>query len=171
MRIKHSLILSLGLVVALALSVSVTFAGDAVVTPEPTPEPTPTPITSPCDDGRINTNVCEPVAIYLNQDDDGGINIEVWDVRKGDDIGEFGFFVPADELEALPDDPEEPIQVAQMDDGFATLYYLPSGEYQVNAGPDYEGKFFEFRFDLFLDVQPEVSTFTFADLLRLYNFF
>jgi hypothetical protein len=98
-----------------------------------------------CDDGRINYNDCEPVAIYP-VNDEGSHGIEVWIVDTSP-VGRFGFFVSAQDLDALPENPAAPIKIASSKDGFATLYKLPSGEYQVNAGPDKEGKTFIFRFD------------------------
>lgn len=111
-----------------------------------------------CPDGRINYRDCEPVAIYPVQDEDG-VGILVYVVKREDKgVGEFGFFVSFAELNALPENPEEPILIAETDDGFAQLYKLPSGEYQVNAGPDDEGKVFEFRFSIIPGEYPEIET-------------
>lgn len=112
---------------------------------------------SACADGRINFIACEPVAIYPVQDD-GGWAMNVWIVERGDPIGRPGFFVSAEDLAALPANPPAPILVAESEDGFTQLYWLPSNEYQVNAGPDYEGKVFAFRFKSFPGQLPTLTT-------------
>ena len=40
------------------------------------------PYTQMCADGRANTNLCEPIAIYPIETDDG-IGITIWDARRG----------------------------------------------------------------------------------------
>lgn len=112
---------------------------------------------SACADGRINFIACEPVAIYPVQDNDGWA-MNVWIVERGDPIGRPGFFVSAEELAGLPTNPDTPILVAESEDGFTQLYWLPSNEYQVNAGPDYEGKVFTFRFQRFPGQLPTLTT-------------
>lgn len=112
---------------------------------------------SACADGRINFIACEPVAIYPVQDDDGWA-MNVWIVERGDPIGRPGFFVSAEELAGLPANPDAPILVAESEDGFTQLYWLPSNEYQVNAGPDYEGKVFAFCFKSFPGQLPTLTT-------------
>lgn len=112
---------------------------------------------SACADGRINFIACEPVAIYPVQDD-GGWAMNVWIVERGDPIGRPGFFVSAEDLAALLANPPAPILVAESEDGFTQLYWLPSNEYQVNAGPDYEGKVFAFRFKSFPGQLPTLTT-------------
>jgi hypothetical protein len=116
-----------------------------------------------CPDGRINEFDCEPVAIYPVRDEDR-YGIEVWIIEaeeKG--IGRFGFFVSSADLDALPDNPEAPILVAESKDGFAKLYKLPTGELQVNAGPDYEGKMFVFTLEDFPNTYPTVNTYKLAE--------
>jgi hypothetical protein len=111
-----------------------------------------------CADGRINYMDCEPIAIYPKHREDG-YGLEVWIVDTSP-VGRFGFYVSPAQLAALPDKPEQAIRIAESKDGFAALYKLSSGEYQVNAGPDFEGKVFVFRFSgLPPAAYPNVSTF------------
>lgn len=102
-------------------------------------------LVSICDDGRMNINLCEPIAIYPIYDDEG-THIVIYNVERGDDIGEFALFLSADDLTDVPDSLEVPIELARSQDGFVTVYYLPSNEYQINVGPDDEGKVFVYRF-------------------------
>jgi hypothetical protein len=107
----------------------------------------PTPVElpeEPCGDGRLDTN-CQSIAIYPNMDE-GGSSITVWIVYPGNSTGSFGFHVTAEELAALPGNPEEPIMVIHSGDNYATLYWLPSNEYQINVGPNEENKVFVYRF-------------------------
>lgn len=101
-----------------------------------------------CDDGRINEE-CDIVAIYLIEDSDG-IHMQVWYVLPNDGKnGQFAFMLYANELDALPDNPDEPILVASSTDSFVRLYWMPDNTYQINAGPDGEGKTRVFVFDTF----------------------
>jgi hypothetical protein len=101
-----------------------------------------------CADGRINEE-CDIVAIYPIEDDDG-IHIQVWYVLPDDSAnGQFAFMLYADELDALPDNPDEAILIASSSDDFVKLYWMPDNTYQINAGPDSEGKIRVFVFDTF----------------------
>lgn len=116
-----------------------------------------------CPDGRLNAFDCEPVAIYPVFDEDS-YGIEIWIVKADENgVGRFGFFVSSVDLDALPENPKEPILVAESEDGFVKLYKLPTGELQVNAGPDHEGKIFVFTLEDFPNVYPSVSTYKLAE--------
>jgi hypothetical protein len=121
--------------------------------------PGPGEATPQCPDGRINFNHCDKVAIYATQDGDAyGVGVYVVD---GVTVPVFALFVSAEALAALPPNPESVIQIAQSDDGKVTLYKHTNGDYQVNYGPDFEGKVFTFRWSgLPATGYPEFSTFT-----------
>jgi hypothetical protein len=116
------------------------------------------PVPRFCDDGRININLCEPIAIYPTPDD-SGVNMTVMIFEHGAPESRFGFFVSAQQLANLPRTPHQTMKVAQSRDGFAVLYWLASNEFQINAGPDFEGKTFVFRFSVFPNQTPIVETF------------
>lgn len=123
------------------------------------------PAESACADGRLNTNLCEPVAIYPIFTSDADVpGLSIWGTRvdriDNNPGGEFLFFVPGAELQDLPDNPEESILIEESDDGFARLYKLPDGQFLVQAGPDFEGKVFNFYFDdLASGNVPTITTF------------
>jgi hypothetical protein len=111
-----------------------------------------------CDDGRINYNNCDKVAIYPMADEDS-YGLEVWIVDNVD-FPSFGFFVSAADLDKLPDKPARNIRIAASKDGRTVLYKLTTGEYQVNYGPDEEGKVFVYTFNGLPPTDyPTVSTF------------
>lgn len=124
-----------------------------------------TPEIQLCDDGRINTNLCEPVAIYPIVDEDD-IHMVIYNVESGDDEGELSLFVDAEILSGVPDDNEYPIELARSTDNFAILYWMPDGNYVVSAGPDFEGKVFLFTFSEFPSQVPTVVTY-FSDTNEL----
>jgi len=106
----------------------------------------PPEFVSQCDDGRLNILTCEPVAIYPTVDEEG-VGLQLWVYRRGADFATPSYFAsPQDLAEAQAAIGDAPLEIGSTPDGFATLYLLPSGEYQVNAGPDEEGKVFVFRF-------------------------
>ncbi len=96
-----------------------------------------------CADGRINFNHCDKIAIFPIKDE-GSFGLEVLIVDKLI-VPKFATFTSAQELDALPDEPENDILIAESDDGLVQFYKLRNGEYQVNYGPDYESKVFVFR--------------------------
>ena len=116
-----------------------------------------------CPDGRINYNNCDKIAIYPTVDEDSfGLQVYVVDKKA---IPEFVLFVSAADLNALPAHPDEVLVIATSKNGLVTLYKHPNGDYQVNYGPDFEGKFFTFRFNgIPASKYPEVTTFMAAAL-------
>jgi hypothetical protein len=113
---------------------------------------------SACRDGRVNEATCELAAIYPVADEEGfGMSFWFVDHETGD--GYFGFYVPAEDLMSLPESPEEAILLAQSEDGKAVLYWLPSNEFQLNIGPDWEGKMHILRFPFFPGVEPTHETY------------
>lgn len=114
-------------------------------------------VPSPCDDGRININLCEPVAIYPIFSDEG-VHMVVYNTERGDDIGEFAFFVDAEILNNVTRDDNFTIELGRSEDNFAVLNWTVDNHYQVVAGPDYEGKFFIFEFAEFPFEIPTITT-------------
>jgi hypothetical protein len=111
-----------------------------------------------CDDGRINFNHCDKIAIYLVNDEDGvGLQVLIVDhliVPRG------AIFVSAAELDALPDNPARNTLIAQSKDGLVKFYKLAGGEYQINYGPDANNKVFVFRWTgMPPAAYPDVSTY------------
>jgi hypothetical protein len=100
-----------------------------------------------CDDGRLNP-VCDVVAIYAIEDFEG-IHMQVWYVLPEGGNGRFAFMRYQDELDALPDHPEEAVLVASSPDDYVRLYWLSDNTFQINAGPDREGKQRIFNFTSF----------------------
>lgn len=56
--------------------------------------------------------------------------------------------VSASRLERLPDTPSRNRRVTRTSDHYVTLYKLTTGEFQVNIGPDNDGKVFVYIFTL-----------------------
>lgn len=110
-----------------------------------------------CQDARINKYNCEPVAIYPVKTD-AGYDLVVYKILP-DGQGQISFSVSAADLAALPSHPDAPLLVATSPDGFASLYWLPSNEYQIVAGPDAEGKMFKFIFRQFPGEEPRLETY------------
>lgn len=117
-----------------------------------------------CPDGRINYNNCDKIAIYpVNDEDSFGIQVYVVDHKT---VPEFVLFVAAADLAALPTNPDKVITVATSKNGLVVLYKHPNGDYQVNYGPDFEGKVFTFRFNGLPAVSyPKVTTFMIGAML------
>lgn len=121
-----------------------------------------------CPDGRINYNHCDKIAIYPVKDE-GSFAIEVWIVDHKV-LPEFALFVSSADLKALDQKPEKIVTIATSSNGLVTLYKHPNGDYQVNYGPDFEGKVFTFRFSgLPAATYPEVTTFMVGALLPRYT--
>jgi hypothetical protein len=117
-----------------------------------------------CPDGRLNYNNCDKIAIYPVKDE-GKFGLEIWILDKKI-VPEFALFISAADLAALPDSPTRVLTVATSQDGLVTLYKHPNGDYQVNYGPDFEGKVFTFRFSGLPPASyPEVTTFMLGALL------
>ncbi|MFN8375347.1 MAG: hypothetical protein U0694_21025 [Anaerolineae bacterium] len=83
-----------------------------------------------------------PDAILFHDNDTG--NIAIW-VPYDEEQWIVAISQTADELDALPAVEDENLLVASSGD--ITLYKLTSGEYQVNNGPDAEGKVHVVVFD------------------------
>jgi hypothetical protein len=94
----------------------------------------------PPSDGRLPGSGTEAV-VYA--EDDG---IEIWAIDDNSQ-GTRVLFVSTEELASLPANPEQNTLIAATDDGQFALYKLTTGEYQINIGPDAEGKIRVMIFD------------------------
>jgi len=122
------------------------------------------PLIQMCADGRTNTNLCDPLAIYPVESDDGTGMVIYRIPRDSGDIGEFEVYISAEDLDSLPDKVDKACTIAASDDGYVVVYLLDTGEIQVNTGPDEENKFFVFRYENFPEV-PQVETYVGTDKL------
>ena len=104
------------------------------------------PEVSGCTDGRLNQTLCEPLAVYPLESEDG-LGINIYKVSRGSDVGEFMLYIPAEVFASLPDEVAENCTIASSDNGEVVVYLLSSGQYQINVGPDEEGKVFAYIFD------------------------
>lgn len=83
-------------------------------------------------DGRLHPDAGAPVAVYCHD-----YGIDVYSINA-DSHGTLAFTATNEEIEAVGDSPE----VNTLIDAFGNirLYRLTTGEFQINAGPDAEGK-------------------------------
>lgn len=101
---------------------------------------------NPCEcenDQRANCQGAEDYAIYTRVVDDA-CRIDAY-LIGADGQGRRVFRATAAELAELPETPETNMEVETYR-GLITLYKLTSGQYQVNYGPNREGKIFELIF-------------------------
>lgn len=90
-------------------------------------------------DTRINFQMGDLVSVlYASMDSEGKPVIKVYDV-DGESRGRYAGTYPYAQFEPyLSAAPETNIEIAQL--GKTVLYALSSGEFQINIGPDSEGK-------------------------------
>lgn len=98
-----------------------------------------------CPDGRITYTSCDPLIIYPVITGDG-VGWTIYTTERADNMGNFKLYIAAEDFEALPTTSEQNCTIASSDDGTVVVYLLTTGEYQVNVGPDEEGKVFSFIF-------------------------
>lgn len=98
------------------------------------------------DDGRLFAGDDLPIVVFPKLDHDGDPFLEFWQSDDGV-TGRRVRVVSAATLADLPETPEAPIRVTTTPGGLATLYKLPSGEFQVNYLPNEEGKVYVVIFD------------------------
>jgi len=90
------------------------------------------------DSDPIADTSAQNTAIYNSQDDDGNPSLDVYGI---DDEGEgyYAFTITEADLAPFADNPpEENTEIMTV--GNVALYVLTTGEYQLNIGPDEEGK-------------------------------
>lgn len=110
---------------------------------DPTPPPIlipATPVVPPVDmDTVVTFNDSDlGVVLYKVQSDDSNIKMDVYGLKNGGTVSSYLFSVSQSDLAALPKHPAQNTLVAEMGD--VSVYLLTTGEIQVNAGPDSEGK-------------------------------
>ncbi|MBI5670903.1 MAG: thrombospondin type 3 repeat-containing protein, partial [Chloroflexi bacterium] len=91
-------------------------------------------------DGRLETMLDGHTAIYLH-DGTGNPAIHIY---RTDDFGNAYLTLARslNELNQYPDRPEANMLIGTGIDGKVALYKLTSGEYQINVGPDSDGKIY-----------------------------
>lgn len=100
-----------------------------------------------CVDGRLTYTLCQPLVVYPVRSDDG-VGLTMYLVpRDTEGIGEFKLYIPAETLDALPDQVAANCTIDSSEDGQVVAYLLASGQYQISAGPDEEGKVFDYIFN------------------------
>lgn len=92
-------------------------------------------------DGRLNPDAGATAAFYAPPD--GSLQVYGVDAQSH---GYPAIYVSPEEVAALPAAPEANLKIAESDDGKIALYKLTTGEYQLNVGPDFEGKVFVYIF-------------------------
>lgn len=100
-----------------------------------------------CPDHR-SVNCFGPYALYTPTDEeDGSCAIDIWTIQA-DGQGKRALMVTSDDLAELPDaeDIDGYIQVNDALEGFVALYKLQTDRYQINVGPDGEGKVYTVDF-------------------------
>jgi hypothetical protein len=100
-----------------------------------------------CADGRLTFTLCQPLVIYPVVSEDG-VGLTMYLVpRDSEGAGEFMLYIPAEIFDELPDEVAENCTIDRSENGQVVAYLLSSGQYQVNAGPDEEGKVFAYIFN------------------------
>ncbi len=101
----------------------------------------------PCDCKELRSVNCfGPYALYTPTAANGTCNIDIWVVQDGK--GKRAILQTAAEQAKLPEVPAEEryITVETALNGYIALYKLHTGEYQINVGPDGEGKVYTINF-------------------------
>jgi hypothetical protein len=98
-----------------------------------------------CKDLR-SVNCFGPYALYTPTRSNGTCDIDIWVVQDGK--GKRAILETAAEQAKLRDVTEEEryITVDTALEGYISLYKLYTGEYQINVGPDGEGKVYTINF-------------------------
>jgi hypothetical protein len=99
-----------------------------------------------CTDHR-SVNCFGPYALYTPTEIDETCSIDIWSV-EADGQGKRALKFTSADLAKLPD-PEEIenyVMVKSTKNAFITLYKLSTGQYQINVGPDAEGKVYTIDF-------------------------
>ena len=99
-----------------------------------------------CTDHR-SVNCFGPYALYTPTEKDQTCSIDVWGI-EADGQGKRAFKLTTDDLADLPasEEIDNYITIEHTKNDFITLYKLNSGQYQINVGPDKEGKVYVIDF-------------------------
>lgn len=91
------------------------------------------------DDGRINRRMGDLIdALYVRTDSEGKPSLHVYSIND-DSLGTYmGMFAYSDFAAYLSEAPAVNTKIKTVDK--STLYALATGEFQINIGPDAEGK-------------------------------
>ncbi len=93
-----------------------------------------------------SVNCFGPYALYTPTTKDGDCSIDIWIIEDGQ--GKRALKLDGADLADLPDaeDIDGYILADDAYNGYISLYKLQSGEYQINVGPDGEGKVYVIDF-------------------------
>ena len=99
-----------------------------------------------CTDHR-SVNCFGPYALYTPTEKDETCSIDIWSIEV-DGQGKRAIKLTSADLAKLPDAEkiENYVTVKSTKNNFITLYKLASGQYQINVGPDGEGKVYVIDF-------------------------
>lgn len=132
-------------------------------------EPETVPILSLCEDGRLTNTLCDPLVVY-NVVSDDGIGIVIYTSERGGiNVAEFQLYIPAETFDALENSSQN-CTIASSDDGSVVVYLLASGEYQIDTGPDEEGKVFSYIFTDLISSPTSINTYFSSNTLEILPF-
>lgn len=93
----------------------------------------------------VNDGVGNSEAVLFTSSD--GLGINLYGINSDGD-GYYVFSITEDDVAAYADNPPAVnTLIKQSDDGYFSLYVLTTGEFQINIGPDEEGKTYVIIFD------------------------
>ena len=122
---------------------SITSMGmDPCATPEPTEEPAPVVATPAPENLDVNVTFNDTdlgVSLIKSEDADGNVQMDLFHTDTGTTTTTYLFSITQDDLAKYADPlPTENTLLASAEG--VSVYVLTTGEIQVNAGPDAEGK-------------------------------
>lgn len=96
--------------------------------------------TLPPPDNRINWRSGDDYAVvYVRNDAEGNPMLEIYCIDENSQ-GNLTLLITESDVSAITTPPESNQLVAESDDCAVSFYVLTTGEYQINIGPDSEGK-------------------------------
>jgi hypothetical protein len=101
---------------------------------------TDTALNVPPPDDRINWRSGDDSAVvYVRNDAEGNPILEIYCIDENSE-GHLALLITESDVSAIATPPESNQLVAESNDCALSFYVLTSGEYQINIGPDSEGK-------------------------------